>query len=355
MPRHGEPCEACDGSCRLRPRGAPASPLIPPLSPSPPRSGATAPSWRASLSPTPGSAPQCVRAPASLPGGADHPEYGDPVSPRALAPRLAGGPGAFCAPPWRADVNRLAARLNRLFRCIATSSLDVSRDSRALRRVALDFYAMGYMHQRPSRRCWEALLQLTPEQCLPLRATLRAINSEESYEQRFLDPPEPLAEPLFGEECDVSADEGSPSPSSASSSSAPSGDDGSVFSPDGEEEDSESESETESESDSDGGFGGVPDSRSTGRWTSGDSDEDPPSSPETPPVLRDAARARGRGSPPSSPETPPVLRDAARRAARGRPPFSPLPSSSPETPPVLRSAAKRKARGRGRPAKRARH
>nr|AAB35790.1 ICP22/ICP27 [Equid alphaherpesvirus 1]ABD24099.1 IR4/UL5 fusion protein 1 [Equid alphaherpesvirus 1]ABD24103.1 IR4/UL5 fusion protein 1 [Equid alphaherpesvirus 1] len=196
---HGQPCGACDGSCRMAQRGTPStSPLIPSLTPSPP---AGDPSPRSSQR------IDAVRVPARLPGGSDHPEYGMPLSPRALRPYLARGPGAFCAPPWRPDVNRLAGDVNRLFRGISTSSIHVTEDSRTLRRALLDFYAMGYTHTRPTLECWQSLLQLLPEQSFPLRATLRALNSEDRYEQRFLEPPSDPPNTLFGEECDVSGAE----------------------------------------------------------------------------------------------------------------------------------------------------
>ncbi|BAV93193.1 regulatory protein ICP22 [Equid alphaherpesvirus 4] len=269
---HGQPCGACDGSCRMSQRGAPStSPIIPSLSPS---SGGN---------PSPRSSQRIdsVRVPARLPGGSDHPEYGLPLSPRSLRPYLSRGPGAFCAPPWRPDVNRLAGDVNRLFRGISTSSIHVTEDSRVLRRVLLDFYAMGYTHARPTLECWQALLQLMPEQSLPLRATLRAINSEDKYEQRFLDPPSKPPKTLFGEECEVSGDESPSEEEEASGNSTIS-----EFSPEEESASSDFESFSDEEDDS----------CCTGKWSSSESDSEA-DVPTNPPTTRARAAQKRRGRP----------------------------------------------------------
>nr|WHI94970.1 regulatory protein ICP22 [Equid alphaherpesvirus 1] len=280
---HGQPCGACDGSCRMAQRGTPStSPLIPSLTPSPP---AGDPSPRSSQR------IDAVRVPARLPGGSNHPEYGMPLSPRALRPYLARGPGAFCAPPWRPDVNRLAGDVNRLFRGISTSSIHVTEDSRTLRRALLDFYAMGYTHTRPTLECWQSLLQLLPEQSFPLRATLRALNSEDRYEQRFLEPPSDPPNTLFGEECDVSGDE---SPSEEEEEDEASGESSvSEFSP--EEETASSEYDSFSDV-------GEDDSNCTGKWSSSesesDSESDAPTNNHHPTTRASAAKKRRKRQPP---------------------------------------------------------
>ncbi|ACT88358.1 regulatory protein ICP22 [Felid alphaherpesvirus 1] len=212
---HGQPCGLCDGSCRLRPRGGlniDPSPILPSLTPS------TGSSTFASQTPGGSKIPvSCVetddtspvRAPATLPDGDDHPEYGSVVASRDLRAYLTHGPGAFCSPPWRCDLKRLMKDVNIMFRCIATSSVNVSSDSRALRRALLDFYIMGYTNQRPTRACWETLLQLSSEQARPLRATLRHLNTTEPCDRRFLEPPTQVPPILFGQECDVSGSEDS--------------------------------------------------------------------------------------------------------------------------------------------------
>ncbi|RXE88586.1 hypothetical protein EG871_13365, partial [Enterococcus faecium] len=136
----------------------------------------------------------------------EHPEYGPPPDPEEVRVHGARGPGAFCAAPWHPDTRRLGADVNRLFRGIAVSAADVTGDTRALRRALFDFYAMGYTRQRPSAPCWQALLQLSPEQSAPLRSALRELNERDVYDPRVLSPPV-IEGPLFGEECDVDEDD----------------------------------------------------------------------------------------------------------------------------------------------------
>ncbi|QBN85178.1 regulatory protein ICP22-like protein [Phocid alphaherpesvirus 1] len=260
---HGQPCAKCDGSCRLPLRGSLSSegtPIAHPLTP---------------VS-TPSSTDSSRSIPASLPGGENHMEYGAPISMEELEPYLTRGPGAFCAPPWHINLPRLMSDINILFRCFSTSSINVSEDSRILRRLLLDFYILGFTQQRPSQECWEALLQLSPEQSRPLRATLRDINTRKPYEETFLHPPKNKPNVMFGEECDVSGSESEDDDyddvytsddsfivhsseqmeSSSSSSSSESS------------EDETSESETELDSDD-------PSKSSTGQWsTSSDESSD---------------------------------------------------------------------------------
>ncbi|SCL76980.1 regulatory protein ICP22 [Spheniscid alphaherpesvirus 1] len=140
----------------------------------------------------------------------NHPEYGPPVpveqAMRGMRPR--SGPGGFCFPPWKLDLGDMYADVNALFRCIVTSSCSVRKDSCALRRSLLSFYLMGRTNVRPTRECWEKLLQLTDGQSAPLRAVLRDFDERNCAEEkeRFVGPPDVL-ESGFGEECEVSGDE----------------------------------------------------------------------------------------------------------------------------------------------------
>ncbi|RXF07852.1 hypothetical protein EG870_15900, partial [Enterococcus faecalis] len=161
----------------------------------------------------------------------EHPEYGPPPDPEEVRVHGARGPGAFCAAPWHPDTRRLGADVNRLFRGIAVSAADVTGDTRALRRALFDFYAMGYTRQRPSAPCWQALLQLSPEQSAPLRSALRELNERDVYDPRVLSPPV-IEGPLFGEECDVDEDDAGSDTTVASEFSFR----GSVCEDDGEDE-----------------------------------------------------------------------------------------------------------------------
>ncbi|RXF57739.1 hypothetical protein EG867_15715 [Enterococcus faecalis] len=159
--------------------------------PSPPFSSVDPPGPRPAT-PVPGSSPP---SPASTPTPpkrgryvVEHPEYGPPPDPEEVRVHGARGPGAFCAAPWHPDTRRLGADVNRLFRGIAVSAADVTGDTRALRRALFDFYAMGYTRQRPSAPCWQALLQLSPEQSAPLRSALRELNERDVYDPRVLSP-----------------------------------------------------------------------------------------------------------------------------------------------------------------------
>ncbi|AVT50646.1 regulatory protein ICP22 [Cervid alphaherpesvirus 3] len=157
---HGQPCPTCDGSCRL-----------------------------------------CRSPDRVLPGPAPRAAADDDAHARR-------GPGAFCPGDWRPDARRLAADVNALFRCIATGSALVSADTRALRRALLGFFLLGYTRATPTDACWEALLQLSPEQAGPLRRLLRAAAAA-APAARALSPPARLPAPLFGAECDVSGSDSS--------------------------------------------------------------------------------------------------------------------------------------------------
>lgn len=157
---HGQPCPTCDGSCRL-----------------------------------------CRSPDRVLPGPAPAPA---PAGPRARR----RGPGAFCPEDWRPDAQRLAVDVNTLFRCIATGSAFVTADTRALRRALVGFFLLGHTGAAPTDACWEALLQLSPEQAGPLRRLLRAAAAG-GPAARPLSPPARLPGPLFGAECDVSGSDSS--------------------------------------------------------------------------------------------------------------------------------------------------
>ncbi|AAG27238.1 unknown [Cercopithecine alphaherpesvirus 9] len=131
-------------------------------------------------------------------------EYGS-VTPGLHSNDLEHGPGAFCAPPWSLDVARLVKDINRMFLCIARASGRVTRDSRTLRRICVDFYLMGRLKQRPTVTCWEELLQLQPTQTRCLRATLADVARRSPITEEFIDPPDiPLHRIAL--ECDVSDD-----------------------------------------------------------------------------------------------------------------------------------------------------
>nr|ARE29865.1 regulatory protein ICP22 [Canid alphaherpesvirus 1]ARE29878.1 regulatory protein ICP22 [Canid alphaherpesvirus 1] len=256
---HGQPCSKCDGSCRLVSRGSLQSSDIPhPETPKSPSS-------------------EKLLTSVHLPDGEDHIEYGAPISKQELEPYLNKGPGAFCAPPWHINIPRLMSDINILFRCFATSSINVSEDSRTLRRILFDFYVMGFTRQRPSKECWEALLQLSPEQSRPLRATLRDLNTHEPYDQKFIFPPKNKPHIMFGEECDVSGSESeddyevytSDDSFIDNSSYKDSSSEDSDTIEDSSEESENSDSETEFESDDSS-------RSSTGRWStsSNESSED---------------------------------------------------------------------------------
>ncbi|QBM10904.1 Transcriptional regulator ICP22 [Caprine alphaherpesvirus 1] len=159
---HGQPCPSCDGSCRL------------------------------------------CRSP-------DRPARAPPAA--AADEHARRGPGAFCPGDWRPDAHRLAVDVNNLFRCIATGSALVTADSRALRRALVGFFLLGYARDLPTDECWEALLQLSPEQAGPLRRLLRAAAAAARPAAagggRPLPPPARLPDPLFGAECDVSGSDSS--------------------------------------------------------------------------------------------------------------------------------------------------
>ncbi|AAT07744.1 ORF70 [Human alphaherpesvirus 3] len=118
------------------------------------------------------------------------------------------GPGAFCTPGWEIHPARLVEDINRVFLCIAQSSGRVTRDSRRLRRICLDFYLMGRTRQRPTLACWEELLQLQPTQTQCLRATLMEVSHRPPRgEDGFIEAPNvPLHRSAL--ECDVSDDGG---------------------------------------------------------------------------------------------------------------------------------------------------
>ena len=213
--------------------------------PSPPFSPVDPPGPRPAT-PVPGSSPP---SPASTPTPpkrgryvVEHPEYGPPPDPEEVRVHGARGPGAFCAAPWHPDTRRLGADVNRLFRGIAVSAADVTGDTRALRRALFDFYAMGYTRQRPSAPCWQALLQLSPEQSAPLRSALCELNERDVYDPRVLSPPV-IEGPLFGEECDVDEDDAGSDTTVASEFSFR----GSVCEDDGEDEEEDGEEEDEDE------------------------------------------------------------------------------------------------------------
>ncbi|QVY10598.1 BICP22 transcription factor [Bovine alphaherpesvirus 5] len=155
---HGQPCPTCDGSCRL-----------------------------------------CRSPDRVLPGPA----------PAQAGPRTRRrGPGAFCPEDWRPDAQRLAVDVNTLFCCIATGSAFVTADTRALRRALVGFFLLGHTGAVPTDACWEALLQLSPEQAGPLHRLLRAAAAA-GPAARSLSPPARLPGPLFGAECDVSGSDSS--------------------------------------------------------------------------------------------------------------------------------------------------